>query len=53
MKILVTGIDGQLGNQLEKFFQKSHEIIGLKRNQFNLQNNELRNLKELRDNLDR
>ena len=40
MKILITGIDGQLGNQLEKFFQKSHEIIGLKRNQFNLQNNE-------------
>ena len=40
MKILITGIDGQLGNQLKKNTDKNNIIIGLNRKQFNLQNKE-------------
>ena len=36
MKILITGIDGQLGNQLKESSLKGLKIIGLKRKQFNL-----------------
>ena len=37
MKILITGVNGQLGSQLREISFKDHEIIGLKKNQFNLQ----------------
>ncbi len=37
MKILITGVNGQLGSQLRQISFKDHEIIGLKKNQFNLQ----------------
>ena len=37
MKILITGINGQLGNQLIKYPDKNHQILGLNKKQFNLQ----------------
>ena len=40
MKILITGIDGQLGNQLKESSLKGVKIIGLKRKQFNLLDND-------------
>ena len=40
MKILITGIDGQLGNQLKESSLKGLKIIGLKRKQFNLLDND-------------
>ena len=40
MKILITGVNGQLGSQLREISFKDHEIIGLKKNQFNLQDKE-------------
>ena len=40
MKILITGVDGQLGNQLMQNPAPNFELIGLKKNQFNLQNND-------------
>ena len=41
MKILITGIDGQLGNQLKASSLRGLKIIGLKRKQFNLLDNVL------------
>ena len=38
MKVLITGVNGQLGSQLQKSALKEYEIIPLKKNQFNLQN---------------
>ncbi len=40
MKILITGIDGQLGNQLKKSSLRGLKVIGLKRKQFNLLDND-------------
>ena len=40
MKILITGVNGQLGSQFREISFKDHEIIGLKKNQFNLQDKE-------------
>ena len=31
MKILITGVNGQLGSQLREISFKDHEIIGLKK----------------------
>ena len=36
MRILITGVDGQLGSQLVKNPQANLEVIGLNKNQFNL-----------------
>ncbi len=38
MRILITGVDGQLGSQLVKNPQPNLEVIGLNKNQFNLLN---------------
>ena len=38
MRILITGVDGQLGSQLVKNPQTNLEVIGLNKNQFNLLN---------------
>ena len=40
MKVLITGVSGQLGSQLQKSALKEYEIIPLKKNQFDLQNKE-------------
>ena len=40
MKILITGIDGQLGNQLKASSLRGLKIIGLKSKQFNLLDND-------------
>ena len=36
MRILITGVDGQLGSQLVQNPQTNLEVIGLNKNQFNL-----------------
>ncbi len=38
MTILITGIDGQLGKALYKAYSGSEDILGLSRNEFNLEN---------------
>ena len=37
MKILITGVNGQLGSQFREISFKDHEIIGLKKKQFIIQ----------------
>ncbi len=38
MRILITGVDGQLGDQLVQNPQATIEVIGLNKNKFNLFN---------------